>query len=596
MAGTTPLEERLLQIPSKHVEQFHVILQWLTVGNEPLLNVDEWSLHLLTLAELAETTIVVPKTFSVTASRRLTSQLIVESLNGIVELCEVRRNSFLPDNETFTALRFVDGVREELISEDFRRGPASVYAIEEAQAKKVVADICLALLIRPDAPEPEQSWCETEEKYPLVLFSALFWPYFLDVHNMSQPTMDAIRKLFTEGSHMFRMWIAMLYQAGDKHMNNRRCDVIRATRTYNYLGGHDIPPIVWAAAFNIRVIVEESLAQGNPVNEVGKKSVSALYMAVHEKHYEVASLLLQHGGDIGDNYVEPIGEYDFPFVVAPLYHASHQGYSREWMDLLLKDKGKYARPGWRLEVAMEYAAQSGYIHGLKALVDSGADINQASGNEKSYGSPLQAACDGADEATVRWLLENGADPNKTGGNPWLGPVHTSLHMASWRGYVNKVRLLLEFGADPNLEGGVFGTAMIAAIWNPNKAPADGNLEVVELLLQHGARFDVDWDLASNLYELNFTIYGEPKLPSSTAFGDSLSFWIKSEEFDSNDKSEGSESVLRERIDKKWECIHEGQRQKKVGYRCGCMNRKGMYSCPQELTKTTNSLVAAGPFN
>ncbi|KAL8794641.1 MAG: hypothetical protein Q9195_002837 [Heterodermia aff. obscurata] len=573
MAVMTPLEERLLQIPSEHVEQFHVILQWLAVGDEPLLGVDEWSLHLLTLTELAETTIVVPQTFSVTDSRRLTSDFIVERLNGIVEVYEVRRNHHISDDETLTGLRFVEGAREELLSEDFRRGSASMYAIEEAQAKKVVADTCLAFLIRPDAPEPAQSWYEAEEKYPLVLFSALFWPYFLDNQNMSQNTTDAIRKLFTKGSHTFNMWIAMLYQATNKHMNNRRGDVIRATGTYDFLGGHDIPPIVWAAAFNIKFVVEELLAQGNSVNEAGKKSVSALYIAVHEQHYEMTDLLLRNGGDVGDNYEEPFGKYEYPSAVAPLYHASHRGYSREWMDLLLRDKGKFTRPGWRLEVAMETAARFGYIDCLQALVDAGADINKASGNEESYGSPLQAACDWAEGATVRWLLESGADPNKTGDNLWLGPVHTSLHMASWRGDVDKVRTLLEFRADTNIEGGLFGTALIAAVWNPHRAPTDGSLEVVELLLQHSARSDIEWDMTSLLYELNFTYYEEPKLPSSTTFGDSLAVWIKSKEFDENDKSEGSESVLRERIDAKWEGIHEGQRQKKFGYACGCMNHK-----------------------
>ena len=581
ITAITPLEERLLQIPSKYAEQFHVILQWLAVGNEPLLGVDEWSLHLLTLAELAETTIVVPQTFSVIASRRLTSELIAERLIGIVELIEVRRNRYVSDDETLTGLRFVDGIREELLSEDFRRGPASAYAFEEAQAKEVVMNTCIALLIRPDAPEPAESWYEAEEKYPLILFSALFWPYFLNIQKMSQDTMDSIRKLFTKGSHIFKMWIAMLYQASDKHINNRHGDVVRATGTYDYLGGHDIPPIVWAAAFNIRFVVEELLAQNNSINETGKKSVSALYMAVHEKHYEMASLLLQHGGDVGDNYEEPTGRYDYPSAVAPLYHASHRGYSREWMDMLLKDKSKHTLPGWRLEVAMEKAAYFGYIECLEALVEAGADINKASGNEESYGSPLQAACVWADEAVVKWLLDRGADPNTTGGNCWLGPVYTSLHMASWRGNADKVKLLLEFGADTEMKGGIFGTALIAAIWNPNNAPANGNLEVVELLLQQAARLDADWDMTSNLYELNFI--GHEKVTSDD-LGDELAAWIKSEEFDIEDKSEGTESIFRERIDKKWEDIHEGQREKKFGYACGCMNHKGMYFVPAKAPR------------
>ena len=221
---------------------------------------------------------------------------------------------------------------------------------------------------------------------------------------------------------------------------------------------------------NLCGIVKELLAQGSRVNESGKQGISALYMAVHQKNFETASLLLEAGGDEAENYEELTGKYDHPWTVSPLSFAGLKGYSREWINLLLKDKRKIGKPGWMLEVAMEDAARLGKVECLTALIDNGADLDKGSGNERSYGCPLQAACERSKNGIVRLLLERGANPNVTGGECWLGELQTPLQLAAWERSVESVMLLLEFGADPNIEGGIFGNPVIASIWNIHKAP------------------------------------------------------------------------------------------------------------------------------
>ncbi|KAL8945414.1 MAG: hypothetical protein Q9183_008087, partial [Haloplaca sp. 2 TL-2023] len=224
--------------------------------------------------------------------------------------------------------------------------------------------------------------------------------------------------------------------------------------------GEHAPPIVWAAAFNLAFIVGELLAQGTPINDAGGgRGVTALYMAVHEKHYHLASFLLDSGGDVADQYQEPTGKDTYGWSLAPLYLTCHHDYPREWTDLLLKAKNKLGRPGWRLEVGMESAARFGRLECLEALLDAGADPNKGTGHEESYGCPLQAVCDNGNEGAVRLLLKKGADPNTTGGKIWLGHVHTPLQMAAFRGRLSIVKLLLEYGADPNIQGGDLGNAL-----------------------------------------------------------------------------------------------------------------------------------------
>lgn len=329
--------------------------------------------------------------------------------------------------------------------------------------------------------------------------------------------------------------------------------------------------MVWAAAFNLKFIVKDLLTQGDNINAAGGgRAVSALYMAVHEKHLAMTSLLLDAGGDVADPYREPIGRYEYGWAVSPLYLACHKGYSREWIDLLLQDRTKLGRPGWRLEVAMESAARFGHLHCLKALIDAGADAKKGTGHEESYGCPLQAACDRGNEEVVCFLLQNGADPNTTGGNIWLGNVHTPLHMAAYRGDVNVVKLLLEHGADPNMQGGDLGNALIAAIWNAHHSPSgDGNVALVKNLLQHGSSPKEEWNMTGKLQDLNFSFSSDEKKSLKERFDSPLAEWIKSDTFDEDDLSTGSEAALSQRIDEKWNRIHGGRRQKQSRYMCGC---------------------------
>ena len=78
----------------------------------------------------------------------------------------------------------------------------------------------------------------------------------------------------------------------------------------------------------------------------------------------------------------------------------------------------------------------------RALIERGADVNAAAKNPQRV-APVHAAATVQDRATMRLLLERGADPNA---RQQMG--FTPFHSAASRGDVEMAKLLMEFGADP----------------------------------------------------------------------------------------------------------------------------------------------------
>jgi ankyrin repeat protein len=113
---------------------------------------------------------------------------------------------------------------------------------------------------------------------------------------------------------------------------------------------------------------------------------------------------------------------------------------------------------------------------IKALLESGADVNQAA---KDGRTSLFFAAQIGHEAAVRRLLEGGADVNRA-----KEDGTTPLHVAAQEGQEAAVQLLLEGGADVNraTEGGATPLYVAKAT-----APLLASAAAVErLLLRAGA--------------------------------------------------------------------------------------------------------------
>ncbi|KAF5340832.1 hypothetical protein D9758_017062 [Tetrapyrgos nigripes] len=117
------------------------------------------------------------------------------------------------------------------------------------------------------------------------------------------------------------------------------------------------------------------------------------------------------------------------------------------------------------------AAEIGYFHIVKVLVENGADVNAREGY---YGFALQAAAFRGYLDIVKYLVEKGEDVNAKGGEYGF-----ALQAAAVWGHLDIVKHLVEKGADVNAEGGFCQFALqAAAFW--------GHLDIVKYLVEKGA--------------------------------------------------------------------------------------------------------------
>ncbi|MDB6052811.1 MAG: hypothetical protein JWN25_334 [Verrucomicrobiales bacterium] len=194
------------------------------------------------------------------------------------------------------------------------------------------------------------------------------------------------------------------------------------------------------------------------------------------------------------------------FTAAPLHKAAELGQAKV-VNLLL-DHG--ADPNWvsNGSTPLRKAVIAGRRTVAELLVKRGADVNKPSNSPGQYESYLQSAANANYYSIAQFLLEKGADVNAgTGGDG------TPLMFAANRKQLPMVKLLLSFGADVNAKSKNGQSALSSALKSDwiegariiitNKAElnvgyfntetplgmavANGNLELVQLLLKAGAK-------------------------------------------------------------------------------------------------------------
>jgi ankyrin repeat protein len=160
--------------------------------------------------------------------------------------------------------------------------------------------------------------------------------------------------------------------------------------------------------------------------------------------------------------------------------------------------------GW---AALHFAAREGHVGAARALLESGADVNQRNAGDKS--TPLITAIVNGHYDLAKLLIEKGADPNLAN-DDGLAPLYATVDMqfapVIWQpnppteqehvSHVELMKLLLDRGADPNARLGKklwfrpsdhddmwTGTAGTTAFWRASFAT---DVEAMKLLVTRGA--------------------------------------------------------------------------------------------------------------
>lgn len=555
LVATDQSYERLLgSIDAQYADRIHIVLQWLAFADEPLLkDIPWWSRHPLKLSQIAQLC-------SANHSRRLPTfdedrlispDRIVELASGLLKLEEVPANRHISDDATVTRLAFVsDTAREFLLSDRIRSGPASRYSVSESGARDIILNTCLAYILHVTKMEGDVD--KVVERYPLATYAALFWIDFLP-EDASPKTLELLTSLFLGSQDKYQAWLRLVYEANESYLNNKHSGLVWILSRTSIEGyGCRAPPIVWASALGLTPIVETLIRKGHDINAAGPARASALYMAVHEDHPDILAILLKHGGDVAENYVDgkSLDMFDRSEISrSPMYYASMHGKAK-LLELLLHEKSKHGRPGWMLEIATTLTAQFNNPACLQHLINAGVNLDSNGFDLNKVGKPLpeggcalQKAAWYKSMEAFRMLLDAGADVNTRGGN-----YDTALQAAAWRGFSEMTQILLDAGADTTLTGGTFGTPLIASCWQ-------GNKETTEMLLNAGCDIDVQWDLEDHILELNFRCAGEilEKEPDvRTEAEKQYPYGLAAEQDDESqppakDKDPASEAELRKRI-------------------------------------------------
>ena len=208
-------------------------------------------------------------------------------------------------------------------------------------------------------------------------------------------------------------------------------------------------PLMFAAAYGSLSAMKALIAAGADVN--GKNAFDATALMWCASDLEKVKLLVEHGADVNAR----------------------------------------SRPG-RTPLIIA-AANDGGAPVVKLLLDKGAD---PSVRDSTGTTALTAAAEANDTASVRYLLDKGADVNSGGvaGALTVGNV-TALMFASAQGNVEVMKLLLKRKADVNAVSGPHGMEVkngpiaLGSMTALHFAAPYGGAEAVKLLLDSGARVD-----------------------------------------------------------------------------------------------------------
>ena len=223
------------------------------------------------------------------------------------------------------------------------------------------------------------------------------------------------------------------------------------------------------------------LEHGVGVNTRRRDHCTPLHVASCFGKLEIVRLLLDHGAD--SNAETRLGLKLLHQVSFGMYECQEDGV--RIAELLLTHGAEVDARNKDHWTPLHIACQNGKLEIVHLLLDNGAEVNAETVDGLkplhflSYGE-YRSQEDGV--RVARLLLERGADVNTR-----RNDHRTPLHVASYYGNIEIVRLLLDHGADPeaNAEGNMGEKPLHKVSYGKYRSPEDG-VRIAQLLLEHNA--------------------------------------------------------------------------------------------------------------
>jgi ankyrin repeat protein len=221
--------------------------------------------------------------------------------------------------------------------------------------------------------------------------------------------------------------------------------------------------------------------RGADVNTRRNDRQTPLHLASYFGNVEIVRLLLDHGANL-DAATGNMGEKPLHKVSYGKYRYQEDGVR---VAQLLFDRGAEVNTRGKDDwTPLHRASYYGNVEIVRLLLDHGADLDAATGNmgekplhQVSYGK-YRSQEDGVRVAQL--LFDRGADVNTRGKDDW-----TPLHLASYYGNVEIVRLLLDHGADLDAATGNKGEKPLHKVTYGKYRSQEDGVRVAQLLLDRG---------------------------------------------------------------------------------------------------------------
>ena len=274
------------------------ILQWLAFSAEPL-----------SLEQLVEVIAIdISETPQFDVARRFEDPLdVLEMCSSLLtvyhsqDLFRSHREIKSGDIPTYLVMLAHFSVKEYLLSDRIRDGPAAKYFLEEIPSNVALTKDCVAYLLQVNDPKAPAE--ELAEAYPLLRYTVIYWTTHARLAEESTGfAIDSIQEFFMEKEKAFRNWPWFLGEHMDTSTLLDYASVHGLIGTVKFLVDNGAPIDSWGgdygsalqiAAYEGRILVVKLLLDlGANVNAGSKIRDTALHIASYRGHSDIISLLL----------------------------------------------------------------------------------------------------------------------------------------------------------------------------------------------------------------------------------------------------------------------------------------------------------------